>query len=356
MKQSSLGVALALALTSAIVAPLQRASAQADRIDSLINAEMKRQNIPGLSLAIMKNGEIIKAQGYGFANIKSRTPVTPTTVFKIASISKQFIATGIMLLSQDGRLSVEDPINKYLPDLPPAWRPITIRHCLSHTAGLVREGPAFDAIRPQSDITVIRSAYSVPLRSQPGAKYEYSNLGYFILGEIISRVAGQSWADFIAERVFEPSSMNATYPTNTKVVIQNRAQGYVDNDKWNDAGEWLALRPSGAFLSTVLDMAKWDAVLYTDRVLTAASLREMWTPVKLNDGTTHPYGFGWQLGSRNGRMMVFHGGGGPGARTMFARFVDDRLSIIILANLDDIDIDAILEIVAGHYLPRDRGR
>lgn len=347
---------LGIALATVIAVPVERARAQADRVDSLITAEMKRQNIPGLSLGVMKEGEIIKAQGYGFANIRTGAPVTASTVLKIASVSKQFIAAGIMLLAQDGRLSVDDSISKYLPDVPAAWRPITIRHCLTHTAGLVREGPAFDASRLQSDITVIRSAYPVPLRSQPGAKYEYSNVGYFILGEIISRVSGQSWADFIAQRVFEPSGMSATYPTNTEVVLPNRAQGYVDNDKLNDAAEWLALRPSGAFLSTVLDMAKWDAVLYTDRILAAASRQEMWTPVELNDGTTYPYGFGWQLGTHSGRRMVFHGGGGPGARTMFARFLDDRLSIIILANLDDIDIDSILGIVARHYLPPSRGR
>ena len=346
---------LGIALATVIAVPVERARAQADRVDSLITAEMKRQNIPGLSLGVMKEGEMIKAQGYGFANIRTGAPVTASTVLKIASVSKQFIAAGIMLLAQDGRLSVDDSISKYLPDVPAAWRPITIRHCLTHTAGLVREGPAFDASRPQTDITVIRSAYRLPLRFQPGAKYEYSNVGYFILGEIITRVSAQPWSEFIDQRVFKPSGMDATYPTNTKAVLPNRAQGYVDNNKLNEAAEWIALRPSGAFLSTVVDMAKWDAVLYTDRVLSAASRQAMWTPVTLNDGTTYPYGFGWQLGSRNGRRMVFHGGGGPGARTKFVRALDDRLSIIVLVNLDDVDIDAITEIVAGHYLPRNDG-
>lgn len=146
--------------------------------------------------------------------------------------------------------------------------------------------------------------------------------------------------------------MNATYPTNTKVALPNHAQGYVDNDKLREAGEWLALRPSGAFLSTVLDMARWDAMLYTDKILTEATRHQMWTPVKLNNGTTYPYGFGWKLEPLSGRRTVYHSGGGPGARTKFVRFLDDKLSIIVLINLDDVDVDSLVEAIAALYLTK----
>lgn len=312
---------------------------------------MTAQNIPGLSLVVIKDGQILKAEGYGLANIKRKIPAKPETVYKIVSVSKQFIATGIMLLVQEGQLGLDDPISKHLEGTPDTWKGITIRHLLTHTSGLVREAPGFDPNKTQSDAEVIKSAYPLPLRFAPGEKWEYCNVGYFALAEVIRQVSGQPWTEYLSEKVFKPSGMNTTYPTDTKVDLPNRAQGYVDNDELRDAPEWLALRPSGAFLSTVMDMAKWDAMLYTDKILTDSTRRQMWTPVKLNDGSTHPYGFGWQLASHGGRKLVHHGGGMPGARAAFARFVDDRLTIIVLMNLDDVDKDSIVYGVAALYLP-----
>ena len=340
--------AIATALLLLVAGPL---AARQDKTDEFINAQLREQNIPGLALAIVKDGKVVKAQGYGYADLDRKVPVTPDTVLKIASVSKQFIATGIMLLVQRGKLSVGDPVSKHIGDAPAAWKGITIRHLLTHTAGLVREAPGVDISTLQPDIDVIRKAYAAPLHFAPGEKYQYSNVGYFILGEIIRRVSGRAWADYIEENVFKPSAMMSTFPTNTTVKIANRAIGYVDNDNPRRAPEWKALRPSGGFLSTVLDLAKWDAVLYTDQVLTEASRREMWTPVRLNDGTTSGYGYGWQLATNRRRTQVYHGGGGPGARTSFTRFLEDRLSIIVLINMDDVDVDTIVLGLAALYLP-----
>ncbi len=325
-------------------------AAQADRVDDIIKAEMQGQNIPGLSLAVLKDGKVIKAAGYGLANIKHQTLATPETVYKIASVSKQFIATGIMLLIQEGRLSLDDSISQHLDGTPATWKAITIRHLLTHTSGIVRETPGFDPSKIQSDADVVKTAYRLPLRFAPGEKWEYCNTSYFALAEIIRKVSGQSWSEYLSEKVFKPSGMNATYPTNTKVALPNRAQGYVDNNKPWEADEWLALRPSGAFLSTVLDMAKWDMMLYADKILSDSTRRQMWTPVKLNNGTTYPYGFGWQLNSLSGRRLVHHSGGMPGFRAKFARFVDEQLTIIVLMNLDDVDVDSIVRNVAEFYL------
>jgi CubicO group peptidase (beta-lactamase class C family) len=329
----------------------QSVDAQTDRTDEFIAAEMKRQGIPGLALVVVKEGSIVKAKGYGFANIKAKTPVTPQTVFKIGSVSKQFIATGIMLLVGDGRLRVDDPVGKYLDGAPASWSGITVRHLLTHTGGLVREAPGFSPSRVQSDADVIRSAYGTPVRFAPGEKWEYSNTGYFILAEIIHKVSGQPWDVFVTERVFRPAGMNATHPTNTKTNVPGRATGYADNDNPKEAAEWRALRPSGAFLSTVLDLARWDAMLYTDSILPAATRQEMWTPVTLNDGRTHGYGFGWELGSRNGRRYVHHGGALPGFLSEFARYVDDRVTVAVLINLGDGDVEAIANGVAALHLP-----
>lgn len=178
--------AIALVIVATVVA-------RADKTDDLIKAEMQRQKIPGISIAVVKDGKIIKAEGYGLANIKLKRPATTETIYKIASVSKQFIATGIMLLVQEGKLGLDDPIGKYLDGTPATWNPITIRHLLTHTSGLIREAPGFDRFKVQRDADVIKSAYGVPLRFAPGEKWEYSNTGYFALAEIIRKVTGQPW-------------------------------------------------------------------------------------------------------------------------------------------------------------------
>lgn len=238
-------LAILLALVVAV-------AAQTEQTDEFIKAEMQRQNIPGLSLAVVKDGKIIKAQGYGFADIRRKVLVEPDTIFRIASVSKQFIATGIMLLVQEGQLQLDEPINRFLVGAPAAWQGITIRHLLTHTSGLVREAPGFNSRKVQSDADVIKSAYGVPLAFATGAKYLYSNLGYFILGEIIRKAAARPWTDYLHDKVFKPAGMNTTYPTNTRERIDKRASAYVDNDKLQQVDDdWAALRPSGAFLSTV---------------------------------------------------------------------------------------------------------
>ena len=330
---------------------LAPAVARADKTDDYVRAEMKRQNIPGLSLVVIKDGKIIKSEGYGLANIALKTPATPETVYRIASVSKQFIATGIMLLAQDGQLSVDDPISRYLEGTPEAWNAIAIRHLLTHTSGLLREAPGFDPFKIQNDADLLKTAYPRSLRFAPGEKWEYCNTGYFALAEIIRKVSGRPWTEYLTDKVFKPSGMNTTFPTNTNVSLPKRAQGYADNDTLRNADDWPALRPSGAFLSTVLDLAKWDAVLDTDRILSEVSRRQMWTAVRLNDGTSSPYGFGWELGEVGGRKVVHHRGGMPGFRSDFARYLDDRLTIIVLMNLNDVDIDSIRHGLANLYLP-----
>jgi CubicO group peptidase (beta-lactamase class C family) len=324
---------------------------RADRTDDYVKAEMQRQKVPGLALVVLKDGKVLKVAGYGVADRKTNAPVTPETVFKIGSVSKQFIATGIMLLVQDGKLRVDDPVSKYLTDAPATWSAVTIRHLLTHTSGIKREAPAFAPFKVQPDIDVIRSAYAQPLDFAPGAKWQYCNTGYFALAEIIRTVSGKPWPEYLHDKVFEPAGMRSTFPTNTTKAVPHMASGYSDNDKLLDAPNWTALRPSGAFLSTVLDLAKWDARLYSNKPLKEATRREMWTPVALTGGGTHPYGFGWGLEPFQGHPRVRHGGALPGFISEYARFVDDGLSVIVLMNLDDASVREIVEGVAALYLP-----
>jgi CubicO group peptidase (beta-lactamase class C family) len=286
------------------------------------------------------------------------SPARTDTVYKIGSASKQFIAAGIMLLVQDGKIAVDDRASKYLEGTPATWQSITIRHLLTHTSGLAREGPAFDPYKIQPDIDVIKSAYPLPLLFNPGEKHEYCNLGYFVLAEIIRRVSGRPWDEFLNERIFAPLGMTSTRSTSVSAIVPNRANGYVwSTDRFANAENWTASRPSGAFLSTALDMAKWEIALQTDRILKGPTKVEMWTPVALNDGKTAGYGFGWYLedfppgGFVTGVPSIWHGGSIPGFRAMFTRFPRHGLSVIVLCNLDGAALDSIVAGIAVRYVP-----
>lgn len=358
-------LALVLAANVAVAAPTTRVHAQAaraaapardtraarDTIDRFVAAEMARRHIPGVAIAVVRRGRVIDARGYGVADLEHGVPVTPSTVFKIASVSKQFLATGIMLLAQEGKLSVDDPVSKHYPGTPASWQAITLRHFLTHTSGVTREGPAFDPLKVQADSIVIRSAFERPLEFPIGSKYQYCNTCYFTLADIITRVSGTPWDVFLAERVFAPTGMTATRTTTARELVPHRARGYA----WRDSGyvnapEYLALRPSGAHLSTVLDLAKWDAALYDDRVLTKASRDAMWTRVGLTEGRTYGYGFGWTLDSLDGRPRVHHGGSLPGFRAEMARFPSDSLTVIVLTNGDGARAGDIADAVARVHL------
>jgi CubicO group peptidase (beta-lactamase class C family) len=338
--------ALVLLLSIAALVP-----AQVDKVADHVKAEMKTQRIPGVSLAVVKNGKVILAEGYGLANVELNVAAGPETVFKIGSVSKQFIATGIMLLVQEGKVSLDDKINQYLEQPPDTWKEISVRHLLTHTSGLVREAPGFDPMKVQTDADVIKTAYPLPLRFQPGEKWEYCNVGYFTLAEIIRKVTGKAWGDYLNERVFSPLGMNATRTTSSVDIVPNRADGYAwRSDKLQNADNWSALRPSGAFLSSVLDLAKWEAALYSDKVLTQTSRDQMWAAVKLNDGTKHPYGFGWQLDEVGGVPAIRHGGSLPGFRAQFMRFPGHGLTIIVLCNLEGGNPERIARGVASLFI------
>ena len=294
------------------------APASADKVDDYIKQRMRKRQIPGLSLAVIKDGKLIKAEGYGLANVETKTPATPQTVYKIASISKPFLAAGIVLLVQDGKLRLDDKLSQYLDNSPGSWKDITIRHLLTHTAGLVEDPPGFEPFKAQPDAEVIKKAHSRALLFAPGERWSYSNLGYFILGEILTRVSGKPWSQFLSERLLHPAGMTATRTTTTTDLVPQRASGYELTRLFGTlrkAEDWVAVRPSGGLLSTVLDLAKWDAALSSDTILSAASREQMWTPVKLNNGTTHPYGLGWFVDKWQGHRRISHQGGLPAPTT-----------------------------------------
>ena len=334
------------------------AAAQADDLDDFLNAAIQQRHIPGIAIAVVKDGTLVRTGGYGLADRERSVAPGPDTVFRIGSLSKQFIATGIMLLVQDGRLTVVDRVDKFISDVPPTWQDITIRHLLTHTSGLRREAPAADLSKAQPDIDLIRSAYPLSLQWKPGDKYDYSNLGYYVLAEIITRASGTPWYDFMQRRVFAPLGMTRTTTTSDAARLPNRASGYVwRDDTWSAASPLVALRPSGAFVSTATDLATWAVALEGDSVLSSSSKAEMWKRVVLNDGTTFPYGFGWELddfppgGHVTGVPMIRHEGTIPGFRPGFTRLPKQGLTVIVLTNLDRAPVDAMIAGIAVRYAP-----
>jgi CubicO group peptidase (beta-lactamase class C family) len=324
---------------------------RADSVDDFVHAQMRKQHIPGMTLAVTRDDKPVKVLGYGLSNIELDTPARPETVFRIGSVSKEFIATGIILLANDGKLSVDDRISKYLEDAPEIWSEITIRHLLTHTSGLVREGPGFNALKAQSDAEIIKSAYSTPLVFKPGERWQYCNLGYFILAQIISKVAAKPWPEFMTERVFKPLAMDSTRTVEATPVVPNRASGYTyGNGTYQNAATLLALRPSGAFMSSVRDLIKWDAALNEAKLLPQKTLDQMWTSATLNDGVTANYGFGWTVDKLGSHRAVEHGGSINGFRAHYLRLPDDKLGVIVLANSESARTDAIAVGVAVRYI------
>lgn len=297
---------------------------------------MQSQQIPGLALAVVKDGKIVLARGYGLANVEHQVPVKPETIFQSGSTGKQFTATAVMMLVEEGKLGLDDRITKYFPDAPQSWSNITIRHMLTHTSGMTDYTPDFDLRRDYTEDELYARIKPIPLAFQPGEKWSYSNLAYVMLGLLIHKVSGKFYGDFLQERVFKPLEMSTARVISEADIVPNRAAGYrvvngqLKNQEW--VSPTLNTTADGALYLTVYDMAKWDAALYTEKLLKRASLEEMWTPVKLNDGKTHPYGFGWALGAVRGHRIVEHGGAWQGFKAQITRYVDDKLAVIVFAN------------------------
>jgi CubicO group peptidase (beta-lactamase class C family) len=297
---------------------------------------MRRQKIPGLSLAVLRHGKIALLKSYGFANVEHRVPVKPETVFQSGSIGKQFTAAAVMILVEEGKLALDDKITKYFPDAPAAWQKITVRHLLNHTSGLGDYPAEIDLRRDYTEEEYLAVIEKAPLAFEPGTKWDYSNAAYFTLGALVRRVTGKFYGDFLQERIFKPLGMTTARVISEADIVPNRAAGYrlVNGELKNQ--QWVSpstnTTADGSLYFTILDLAKWDAALYTDKPLRQTTLAEMWTPARLADGTTKGYGFGWHTEKIKNRRVVHHGGAWQGFKSYIARFPDDRLTIIFLAN------------------------
>jgi len=326
-----------------------------DRAGDFVNDNLKRKQIPGCAVMVRHEGNLVLSEGYGIANLEHGVRVTPQTVFQSGSMGKQFTAMAVMMLVEEGKLSLDDRISKHL-SIPSAWSRMTVRHLLTHTSGLGDYPEHFSLQKNYTGEEMLKMIAAQPLGFAPGEKWNYSNLGYVTLGILIRKVSGEFYGELLQKRVFGPLGMKNTRVINEPDIIPNRAAGYELKAGILKNQEWVApavnTTADGSLYFTAEDIAKWDEALEAKKLLSPAGFEQMWAPVKLNDGSTAPYGFGWGIGKTDsGRRIIEHGGEWQGFASYIARYPDDRLTVAILCNRAGADASYIAQKVAGFYVP-----
>jgi len=340
---------------------VQAQNAISAAVSDYVKSEMERQHIPGLSLLVVRAGKIVLAEGFGLANVELRVPVKPETVFQSGSVGKQFTATAVMMLVEEGKVGLDDPLTKYFTDAPATWKEVTVRELLSHTAGFGDYPKDFNFRKDWTEGEELKLIESIPLSYPPGTKWAYSNFGYVTLGILIHRVTGEFYGDFLQQRIFQPLGMQSTRIISEADIVPNRAAGYqlVKGELKNQ--EWVSpvvnTTADGSLYFSILDLAKWDAALYTEKLLKHSSLDLMWTPAKLKTGQANNgrpnagnYGFGWFIDQRSGHRCIHHDGAWQGFETAIDRYVDDQLTVVALTNLADAEPGKITQHIAEMYL------
>lgn len=320
-------------------------AALAKEIDQMLTTTFPADG-PGAAVLVLRDGEIILRKGYGLANVELGVPIAPEMVFRLGSVAKQFTAMAILLLAEEGKLALDDDITTYLPDYPTQGQTITIEHLLTHTGGIkdFEFMPARLAAE-RTDLTVeevIALFQDEPLDFAPGEQWSYSNSGYILLGAIIEQVSGLSYAEFIQQRIFTPLGMTHSYYDDPAQLIPGRVAGYTQTgDGYANAAYMSLTHPyaAGALASSVDDLAKWDAALYTNKLVKPATLRRAFQPYTLKNGQTPGYGYGWGIGAYAGHPLHEHNGGINGFTTQVLRLPADKVYIAILTNLDSWPLD-----------------
>ena len=341
---------------AANVSQAQSASPAADDVANYVRSEMQRQHIPGLSLLVRQRGKIVRAEGYGFSNVELQVPVKPETLFQSGSMGKQFTSTAIMMLVEEGKVRLDDPLTRFFPDAPAAWKDVTVRELLSHTAGFGDYPKSFDFRKDWTEAELLKLVESIPLAYPPGTKWEYSNLGYLTLGILIHQVTGEFYGDFLEKHIFKPLEMKTTRIISEADIVPNRSAGYrlvkgeLKNQEW--VSPMVNTTADGSLYFSILDLANWDAALYTEKLIKRSSLQEMWTPTKLKNGEPNKdgYGFGWFIEEQKGHRIISHDGSWQGFETAIVRYVDDELTVVALDNLADSKPGDIAHHVAEMYL------
>jgi CubicO group peptidase (beta-lactamase class C family) len=320
------------------------------KIDRFVAAEMSRQKIPGMAVAVVKNGEVVLAKGYGFANLEHQVPVTTHSIFNSGSVGKQFTAAAIVHIEEHGKLRLDDHIARYLPRTKARWGSITVRHLLTHTSGIPEYEDEIDMRLVYSERQLTELVGLLGRRSAPGHKFEYSNSGYLLLGVIIRMITGRFHADYIRENIFEPLGMKTARVASDADIVPNRVDGYRMSKDRILKQEWISSTfkqtADGCFHLSLNDLLAWERGVRTRAVLKPESWSQMFTPFVLKSGKAHPYGFAWEIGRKSGRTVHGHDGSFQGFEAILTRYIDEELTTIALANLADVDLEQVTQHIA----------
>ncbi len=313
---------------------ISKAQDTLSRMEQIIQSSVTGKRFMG-SVLVAQNDQVLLDNGYGYANLEWQIPDSPQAKFRLGSITKQFTAACILLLEERGKLKTDDPVKKYMPDAPAAWDKITIYNLLTHTSGI----PSFTGFpdyrsteaQPTTPEKLVARFRDKPLDFQPGEKWNYSNSGYVLLGYLVEKISGQSYKDFVQENIFKPLGMNDSGYDSNSAIILHRAYGYAPGpDGPVNAGYIDMSIPfsAGALYSTTHDLLRWEQGLFGGKLLSAGSLKKMITPFKQD------YACGLGVRTVRGHTEIDHGGGIEGFNTELAYYPDDKLTIVVLANLN----------------------
>lgn len=348
---------LSLSLVCAAAAAAPTASAQTaatlDSVDRYVRAELARQRIPGMSIAILRGDSIVLARGYGLANVELNVPASDSTIYQSGSLGKMFTAAAVVMLAERGKLRLDDPLSKYLTG-PPAWSAITIRQLLTHTSGIpdYTDSTVNYRLDYTEDSLVALAAKMSPIFS-PGERWSYSNTGYLLLGAVIRKASGRFYGDVLTDAFFTPAGMRTARMISEEDIVPNRADGYrLDNGQLRNQ-EWVSpalnTTADGALYLTVRDLAQWNIAVNHRRLITWWDT--VWTPVKLAGGGNWPYGFGWAITHQRGQRRIGHTGSWQGFKTSLQRYPDKGLTVIAMANLGSAIPEAVTFGIAGILEP-----
>ncbi|MDD7913132.1 serine hydrolase [Polaribacter ponticola] len=322
------------------------------KIDKILNNQFKK-NETGVAALVAKNGKVIYRKAFGKANLELDVNMTPNNVFEVGSITKQFTAVSILMLLEEGKLSLEDDITKFIPDYPTNGQKITIHHLLTHTSGIksYTSMQEFGKVMTldKSPLKFIDFFKNEPMDFNPGEKYKYNNSGYFILGYIIEKVSGLSYAKFLQERIFDKIDMKNSYFGSHTKLIKNRASGYQKRDEFSNA-QYISLTlpyAAGSVMSTVDDMLKWQTAITGDVFVKESTIDKAFTNYTLNNGDKINYGYGWSLNEISDIATIEHGGAIPGYLSMGVFVPSKNVYVILFSNCGcKSPTDAALEIAA----------
>ena len=345
MKRTLSSIATLLLVSGCAVAPEQR-------VDRMF-AEYAGARTPGAAVRVIQDGEVVLTRTYGVANVETGEPITAKTNFRLASISKQFTATAILMLVEQGRLTLDTVLLNVFQDFPDYGDDITIEHLLQHRSGI----PDYEPLVPADATVQVRDADVLKLMMEadagyfaPGSAYRYSNSGYAVLAMIVDEMNRLSFAEFLSERIFKPAGMSASVAFEDGIsTVPARALGYTvtsDGVLLSDQSAYSAVLGDGGVYSSLDDLTAWDASLYSDDLLSAETKEQMFTPA------LESYGFGWRIDRYGGFRRYHHSGSTSGFRNFMQRFPEERLTVIVLTNRAGPDVAPLGEAVADLYLPK----